>query len=366
MLVFLLGFPYVRAQLSQDDLDLTYETGKRLSSNPLECYNKAFPYKFSQVLNSTEDVKEPQDLVPIFYGCFDWHSSVHGHWLLAAMLNRFPDTPLADEIVQVFNEQFQEEKLGKELEFFKKSYNKHFERTYGWAWFLKLHQELKNSPLDQDYGWSATLKPLADHIVVGYKKFLPNLVYPIRVGEHSNTAFGLIFAYEYALDSNDDELIELIRFNATSLFSTDEGCPLTWEPSGYDFLSPCLQEADLMGRISQDPVDFAAWLNKFLPQLFQEDFILEPGEVIDRTDGKLVHLDGLNFSRGWNLYALLINLSKSNSTSESIKAKLMSIADEHLRKSMEFVIGGDYAGSHWLASFLTYALQMREKSLEEF
>ena len=200
----------------------------------------------------------------------------------------------------------QEEKVAKEVEWFKGRST--YERTYGWSWFLKLYHELKKSTINVDHGWSSTLKPLADLLVENYKAYLPNLVYPIRVGEHTNTAFGLIFPLEYAKSEDHDELRDLIKHNATELYRKDAGCPLTWEPSGYDFLSPCLQEAALMGDIMENSEDFEKWLRQFLPSMLTETFDLKPGEVIDRTDPKLVHLDGLNFSRAWSLYSIVLNL----------------------------------------------------------
>ena len=184
-----------------------------------------------------------------------------------------------------------------------------FERTYGWSWFLKLHHELQRSHCGT-HGWSQVLQPLADHLIQSYLNFLPKLIYPIRVGEHSNTAFGLTFPLQYALDNDLDDLLDLIRYNATGLYLKDAHCPLSWEPSGFDFLSPCLEEAALMGEILENG-EYQLWLRSFLPSLFSEDFDLEPGHVIDRTDGKLVHLDGLNFSRAWSLYSILLSLGTS-------------------------------------------------------
>ena len=203
----------------------------------------------------------------------------------------------------------QEEKVAKEVEWFKGRST--YERTYGWSWFLKLYHELKKSTINVDHGWSSTLKPLADLLVENYKAYLPNLVYPIRVGEHTNTAFGLIFPLEYAKSEDHDELRDLIKHNATELYRKDAGCPLTWEPSGYDFLSPCLQEAALMGDVMENSDDFDKWLRQFLPSMLTETFDLKPGDVIDRTDPKLVHLDGLNFSRAWSLYSIVLNLDEA-------------------------------------------------------
>ena len=258
-----------------------------------------------------EDVADHSTYIPIFSGCFDWHSSVHGHWLLASLLNRYPNTDLAMRIIDVFDQQFTEEKVETEVNWF--SRDEQYERTYGWSWFLKLHHELKKSPLDEHHHWSSTLQPLADHIIQSYLGFMPKLVYPIRAGQHTNTAFGLIFAFDYARTFQMEELAELITYNASGLYSSDKNCPLTWEPSGFDFLSPCLEEAALMGKILGNSGQFDLWLRDFLPSLFNVDFDLAPGEVLDSSDGKLVHLSGLNFSRAWSLYSILMNLGLTSS-----------------------------------------------------
>merc|ERR1719242_1338366 len=347
---------------SPDDLILDYDFASDLASFPLECYHKEFPYKDSITLESEQDLSLPKVNHPVFYGCFDWHSSVHGHWLLAALARRYPGTELADNVTAVFNEQFKEEKIVKELKIFKS--DDHFERTYGWAWLLKLHQELllitEMDEFKEDAAlWIYALQPLADHITAAYKSFLPNLVYPVRVGEHTNTAFGLIFALEYAEYTKDQDLEDLISGpNVTGkYFFGDENCPIDWEPSGFDFLSPCLQEADALSRMPtmSNYTKFHEWLNQFLPGIYSDDFSLTP--VKDGTDGKLVHLHGVNFSRAWNLYSIVLSLE--DSINEQIRFNLMRIGDEHIRKSMDYVIGSDYAGSHWLATFLTHALLMR-------
>lgn len=372
----LASFQPIQSQEDGDtDLKISYETAERLASLPLTCYNQEYPHKFGITYSFEFEQVSPRSVHPVFFGCFDWHSAVHGHWLLAAILNRFPDSILAEQIVTVFDEQFTVEKVTKELEIFDNSANKGFERTYGWAWLLKLQQELEQSPLDEFKGYSKIVKPLADVIVLKYKEFLPKLVYPQRVGTHTNSAFGLIFAQEYAQSVEEDSLLDLIRYNATNHFSDDKNCPLSWEPSGSDFLSPCLQEADLTGRIARDQEEFYEWFQEFLPQALSEEFDLEPGKVIDRTDGHLVHLDGVNFSRAWNFYSLVtkLPLKQAKQCQENCKLNLdelkrvqkrfMALADKHVRTSMEFVVGSDYAGSHWLASFLFYSLQMREQAL---
>jgi len=346
------------------DLELDYTTVARLASLPLHCYSTEFPYKGGQVLLSEEDLKLPKELHPIFYGCFDWHSSVHGHWLLARAASLFPGTELAANISAVFDEQFTQEKVEAEVSYFRRKFGNHFERPYGWAWLLKLQAELEKNAQATGSSWAATLRPLSSHIACLLDGFLPRLVYPVRVGEHSNSAFGLAMALDYTrtsavADSMTDYLGNLegaIVTNATNFYGKDKNCPLSYEPSGSDFLSPCLQEADLMARVLEDDTAFRGWINNFLPQMLEPGFSLEPGRVEDRTDGKLVHLDGLNFSRAWALYRLARRIGGSEGE------RLREVADIHVRASIDQVVGSDYVGSHWLASFLLNALEQRAET----
>jgi len=239
--------------------------------------------------------------------------------------------------------------INKELAYFSLNDNtKSFERTYGWAWLLKLAEELYTWDAPQAKLMYDNLKPLAEHIASAYLTYLPKLVYPIRVGEHSNTAFGLSFAYDYALTVGDNELKQSIKANALRFYKSDQGCPITWEPSGYDFLSPCLQEMDIMRKVLSD-TEFESWSKAFLPSLFDGSLDLQPGKIVDRTDGKLVHLDGLNFSRAWCLYSL--------TDCKSCK----QLGDSHLNYSLEKITAGDYAGQHWLASFALYAFKCQKE-----
>ncbi len=343
--------------LGQDmELNLDYAMAEKLAALPIHCIEVEYPNKLNQVLTDSSFLDSPSELHPIFYGCFDWHSSVHGHWLLASVLNRFPDSELAKEITDVFDRQFTAEKVAAELAYFEPKLEKSFERTYGWAWILKLQAELKSCAVDEKHGWSKSLQPLIDYIVVAYSAFLPKLVYPIRVGEHTNTAFGLSLALDYARDVGDQKFEALIVLRSKDYFLSDAGCPLTWEPSGFDFISPCLQEAELMSKILGAEA-FEKWTKAFRPELLHKYFYLEPGIVLDRTDGKLVHLDGLNFNRAWCLYTIADALPKNRDA-------LTVIADLQLRTSMPYVVDSDYMGSHWLATFLLYALEARATILD--
>ncbi|MFZ5939029.1 MAG: DUF2891 domain-containing protein [Bacteroidota bacterium] len=317
----------------------------------LNCIQKPYPYKPGGVLGNDEALKTPREDHPAFYGCFDWHSSVHGHWTLVKLLKTYPGIPEEEEIREKLAENLSTENLQQETAYFLTEGNSTFERTYGWAWFLQLELELLtwDDPLGKEL--SAHLKPLADTLVGKYKAFLKVLPYPIRVGEHTNTAFGLTFAWDYAVAMQETELTELIRGKALEFYGNDRNCPLSWEPSGFDFLSPCLIEADLMSRV-MDREAYRRWIKKFIPGLLQPGFQLEPAILTDRSDPKIVHLDGLNLSRAWCLYHISARLSDE-------RGQLDQLADRHLEASLPYIASGNYEGEHWLASFAVYALFSR-------
>jgi len=334
-------------EISIKTINLTLETANQLVELPLQCINQEYPYKLGQVITSDADLQTPSALHPIFYGCFDWHSAVHGHWSLVRLLKEFPEMEKEDEIKQLLKKQLTKEKVRQEMLYFEKKYNKTFERTYGWAWLLKLSAELHtwNTPLAREL--EENLKPLSESIAVKYQEYLPKLNYPIRVGTHSNTAFGLSFAYDYATTYKDDDFKKLIQKRAKDFYMTDASCPITWEPSGYDFLSPCLEEVDVMRKVlSKD--DFFKWIKTFLPELLASDFSMPLGEVSDRTDGHLVHLDGLNFSRAWCFYGLANQYDEFK--------HLEKLANKHLAYSFPNLVDDDYEGGHWLGSFAINAM----------
>ncbi len=325
----------------------TITEANKLVDLPLHCVTTNYPYKPGETLESEADLVEPIAIHPIFYGCFDWHSAVHGYWSMVTLLQQFPEMDRAEEVKSILKEKITAENVAIEVAFFKKPINKSFERTYGWAWLLKLSETLYNwdDPMAKEL--EEILKPLTAIIVLRYKEFLPKLNYPIRVGEHTNTAFGLALAYDYAESVEDLELERLISERVKTFYLNDENCPITWEPSGYDFLSPCLEEVDIMRRILSSE-QFITWMDKFLPQLADANYKLKVGEVSDRTDGKLVHLDGLNFSRAWVLYGLAKQYPKYG--------HLKNIANEHIEYSYPNLVGDSYEGGHWLGSFAIYAL----------
>jgi hypothetical protein len=331
----------------QKPVGLTLKQANNLLELPLACLQTEYPNKLGQILGKKEDIKEPRDLHPAFYGCFDWHSSVHGHWSLVKLLKKFPLLKKADLIRSKLRENISKENIQTEVVYFQGEHNKSYERTYGWAWLLKLAEELHtwDDTLARDL--EQNLQPLTDLIVQSYINFLPKLKYPIRVGEHTNSAFGFSFAWDYANITRHEKLKIAIESKAKDFYFNDINCPLNWEPGGYDFLSPCFEEIDLMRRVLNKD-DFNKWINNFAPQLKAKDFKIKVGEVSDRTDGKLVHLDGLNFSRAWVLYGLANQYPEYR--------HLINIANEHVRYSLPNLVNDSYEAGHWLSSFAIYAL----------
>ncbi len=320
---------------------------RHLIALPLKCVEQEYPNKLGQVLSNEKQLAAPSDLHPMFYGCFDWHSSVHGHWLMVSILKSNPNITEKTQVEAHFAKTFTAENVAKELAFFQTKYNESFERTYGWAWLMKLQQELDTWDHPEAKTWAKNLQPYTDSLCTKLELFLPKLVYPIRSGDHINTAFGLAFAFDYAVHANKVSLKQSIETHAKRFYLNDRNYTLRFEPSGYDFLSPGLEEADLMLRILPSS-EYLKWLKQFLPELFDRKFCLEPGKVIDRTDGKLVHLDGLNFSRTWCLMHIASSTPKLS--------HLEKIATAHLNYSLPKIVDGDYMGEHWLASFALEAL----------
>ncbi|WP_455170314.1 DUF2891 domain-containing protein [Aegicerativicinus sediminis] len=326
-------------------LDLHAATN--LSKLPLKCIVQEYPNKLNQTIGGDEDLKSPQALHPAFYGCFDWHSAVHGHWSLVSLLKQFPDIENKSEIGALLLQNISKENIQQEIDYFDGPLNSSYERTYGWAWLLKLAEELHtwDNPLAKQL--EENLMPLTDLMVEKYIEFLPKLNYPIRVGEHPNTVFGLSFAYDYAKTVGDEKLLNVITQRAKDFYLDDQGCPIGWEPGGFDFLSPCLEEAALMKRILSKP-EFEKWFSEFLPPLLNPNFQLEVGIVSDRSDGKLVHLDGVNFSRAWSLLKIAEGMPQL--------AHLQQIAYKHINYSLPNIVDDAYEGGHWLGSFALYAI----------
>lgn len=347
-IIFLLSI--TSASLAQD---LTLSQANHLATLPIKCLQQEYPNKLSQLLIDSTEIASPKELHPAFYGCFDWHSSVHGHWSLVYLLNHFPELNSRAEIIQKLQVNLSKENIQEEIAYISKPHEKSFERTYGWAWLLKLQMELDSSSDAYAKELAQNLQPLSDIIASRYIDFLPKLNYPIRAGTHSNTAFGMNLAWDYAVYSKNEALRQSIAANAIRLYEKDQNCPFDWEPSGTDFLSPCVEELAIMQRVLPAKT-FLAWTKKFAPKLFNKNYDWDVARVSDRTDGHLVHLDGLNFSRAWNFYSLIHQYPKEFS-------HLKKLANAHLTFSLPSVVDGNYEGEHWLASFALLAFENKSK-----
>ncbi len=309
---------------------------------------REYPNKLDHVLTGPEDAEGPRALHPVFYGSFDWHSCVHGYWLLASLLRLQPDVPEAGAIRALFDEMLMPQKVAGELHYLQRPGARGFERPYGWAWLLELQAELLRQ---EDCRWAAALRPLAEAFADRFRGFLPNAVYPIRTGTHSSTAFALALGYDYAVAAGDEALLRQFREKVCDWYLADRDAP-AWEPSLDDFLSPTLMEAECVRRFLP-PEEFRAWFARFLPRAAKGEpkALFSPAVVSDRSDGKIAHLDGLNLSRAWCWREIGAALPDDS----ALRSVAAQAARRHLMASLPHV-AGDYMGEHWLASFALLAL----------
>lgn len=328
----------------------------------LDCVDREYPNKISHVLQSDSDARTPRELHPAFYGCFDWHSAVHGHWLIVRLLRGGLDAGADAAATAALEAHLNPDAIAGEVAYFEAEGRASYERPYGLAWLLQLSAELREWDDPRAERWAAALVPLEAVIADRYRTWLPNLAYPIRIGTHNQSAFGFALALDWARTAGDTELEALLVETSLRFHRDDRDCPIGYEPSGEDFLSPCLMEADLMRRV-MDADAYADWLSAFLPDIPTDGSAdwLEPGVVLDASDGKLVHLDGVNLSRAWNLEAIAYALPAEDPR----RASLLATAAQHAESGIASVTGDDYAGGHWLASFATYLTTGRALDIPE-
>lgn len=335
------------------DSRLDADTAGRFATLALACVDQEYPNLIHHVMAGDDDLGPPRKLTPAFYGCFDWHSSVHGHWLLVRLSRLFPDAGFAIEARAKLAANLTENALLAEAAYMAHPERTGFERPYGLAWLLQLVAELDQWDDEQASEWREWLRPVEAIAVRRLSDWIPKLHYPIRIGEHDQTAFSFGLALDYARQVDPVELAGIIERAALDFYANDRDCPLAYEPSGHDFLSPCLAEADLLRRLMA-PDEFAAWLDGFLPQIGEENW-LPVAVVTDRADGKLAHIDGLNLSRAWMLEGIAAGLPDNDPRREALRAA----ADRHAEAGLAGVGDEHYAGGHWLASFAVYLLSER-------
>ena len=347
--------------------DFGPDQAERFARLAMDCVHKEYPNKISHSLLSDADVAPPRKLTPAFYGCYDWHSSVHGHWLLVRLLRTYPDASFAAAARSALEQSLTAANIAQEAAYLNAEGRASFERPYGLAWLLQLGEELreweKSSSKSKDAAadplpaqLAANLRPLEQAAVGRLKTWLPKLSYPVRSGEHSQTAFAMGLMIDYARSTDDRAFLDLVLRKARDYFQKDEGCPLAYEPSGEDFLSPCLAEADVMRRVLT-PEDFAGWLRGFMPQLPTDgsETWLQPAVVTDPSDPKLAHLDGLNLSRAWMLEGIASGLPAGDPRLAALRAS----AAAHREAGLASVTGKHYEGGHWLGSFAVYLTTRR-------
>jgi hypothetical protein len=330
---------------------LDSDAARRFAGLALDCLHKEYPGKIAHVLSGDQDVQPPRKLTPAFFGCYDWHSAVHGHWLLVRLTRTFPQAPFVTPARGELARSLTPGNIAAEVRYLEGPGRTSFERPYGLAWVLQLAAELRAWDDDQARAWSAALKPLEAAAAARLKSWLPKLTNPIRVGEHDQTAFAFGLVLDWARAAGDEDMVALLGARIETFYMKDRACPLDYEPSGQDFLSPCLGEADLMRRVLP-PERYATWLAAFLPQLPRDGSAawLAPAVVTDPSDPKLAHLDGLNLSRAWMLLGMARGLPASDPRITGLRATAAAHRDAGLRA----VTGAHYEGGHWLGTFAVY------------
>ena len=329
---------------------------ERFADLALACVHQEYPNKIAHALASDADVLPPRTLTPAFYGCYDWHSAVHGHWLLARLARAYPDAPFASRARAALAASLTPERIAAEVRYLEAPGRVSFERPYGLAWLLQLHAELTEWDDPQAREWAAAVAPLSRLCAQRLTSWLPKLTESLRVGEHTQTAFALGLALDWGQTVGDTASAAVFTTAVKRFYLGDRACPLDYEPSGEDFLSPCLAEADVVGRVLPAK-EFARWLDAFLPRLPRDgrgDW-LEPGVVTDPSDPRLGHLDGLNLSHAWVAEGIAARLPAGDSR----RPALLAVARRHREASLPRVTGEHYEGGHWLGSFATYLVTGR-------
>ena len=323
----------------------------RFAALALACVHREYPNKISHVLQSDADARPPRELTPAFYGCYDWHSAVHAHWLLARLSRLYPDAPWSADARAALARSLTTGNIAAEVRYMQGPGRASFERPYGLAWLLALAGELAQSDQAEARALRANLAPLEAESALHLTTWLPKLNYPIRIGEHAQTAFAFGLAWDWATEVGDPSMQQLLGERGRAYYGSDRDCPLAYEPSGEDFLSPCLGEADFMRRILP-PKEYARWLEGFMPTIPRNgrgDW-LAPGVVTDRSDPKLAHIDGLNLSRAWMLEGIAAGLPAGDRR----RASLLAAARAHAEAALPAVTGEHYEGGHWLGTFAVY------------
>lgn len=353
LLRFLYGIALATSVAMAENVEMKPEQAATFVKMALAGIDREYPYKPGVVLADAKDIKSPRENHPVFYGHFDWHSSVHGHWMLVRLLRLYPEAAWAKEVRGILNKRFTQPALAAEAAFFSTKENRSFERMYGWAWVMRLSIELRTWDDADARRWAEYLLPLETQLVTSLKSYLPKLDWPVRCGFHPETAFPLSQFFDWAVLTKDEALVTLIREKARAFYGKDVNYPVRYEPSGNDFFSPALNAADLMRRVLPRE-EFSTWLQAYFPDLAKGQLgnLLTPALVSDPSDGQLIHLAGLNLTRAWTMNGVASCLPDADPR----KAILQNSATAHTEAGLMHVTSGHYEGEHWLASFAVYLL----------
>ena len=336
--------------------DLLHEQAAAYARVALANIGREFPALIFHLMTGPDDLPgQPAERTPVFYGSLDWHSCVEMHWLLVRLLRLAGDAVPGDEIRAVLDAQFTPEKLAAEAAFIASDDGRH-ERPYGWAWALALVHEIASLEDADGRRWLAAFAPLSEAVTRGFRDWLPKASYPVRHGLHANTAFSFSTAFAFAArlaQAGHSELAAEIEAKALAWFADDTDYPGDYEPSGTDFLSPALTEAELMSRLLAQR-EFADWLAGYLPGIADGDpaTLFTPVEVSDASDGQIAHLHGLNASRAYCWRRIAESLPDGDLRIEPA----LTAARAHLAAALPHVTGDDYMVEHWLAAYAVLAL----------
>lgn len=341
----------VKSETIMKKNQISLEQAEHFSRVALAGLHRAWPYKIGYVYESEKSVRPPREHHPVFFGHFDWHSSVHGHWTLVRLLKLFPNHARAEETRAALKKSFTHDALAAEAQFLKE--NPSFERMYGWAWAMRLGQELLTWDDDDGRNWASFYKPVEDEIAKHFTAYMAKIDWPVRCGFHPESAFPLAQFFDWAKATNHELILKQVTDQALAFYEKDRNYPIAYEPSGQDFFSPCLNVADLMRRVMPAPM-FLSWLDEYLPGLRGGKLgnLLVPATVSDFSDGQIVHLVGLNLSRAWTMFGVASTMEPTDAR----RIVLEKSAAMHTTEGLKYVDTGNYEGDHWLASFAVYLL----------
>ena len=323
---------------------------------------REYPYASHHLARSLTDIVPAAEKNPAFANSYDWHSSVHMHYLLASLLETEEgrNASWTDEALEILTEHLSEANMLAEAAFLRD--NPSWERPYGWAWAVELNRVLNASEVPELRALGKNSQVLADTVFDLASSWLPKVAEPVRHGVHSNTAFGLRRILIGARAADRHDVVDVIAGAARRFFAEDTAWNFLQERSGHDFLSPGMCEADLMAEVLPDD-ELAGWLQGFLSDLSPESPALTPVKVLDPTDGQQSHLYGLGLSVAASISRLAPQLEAIGARADdhdliSQATGMLTRVDALMAPGLEAAVSDEYMSSHWVATFAWEALQL--------